>query len=270
MKILFIGDIYGRSGREALETHLPTLKEKLNPDAVIVNVDNASHGRGITDKHAEEFFSLGVDCLTGGDHVWDQRQIIAYIGRQPKLLRPINFSETVPGVGALKVRTDDGRTCLVIHALGRVFMNPMNDPFAAVNKIVETNKMGRDVDAIFVDFHAEATSEKMAMGHYLDGRVSAVVGTHTHIPTADNHIMKGGTAYQTDAGMCGDYDSVIGARKDIPLHKFVKGMPGERMIPANGDATLCGCLIETDDNNGRAKSIKPIRLGGVLAQELPI
>jgi len=269
MRIIFIGDVYGQSGRRALETHLPQLKQTLKPDVTIVNVDNASHGHGITDKHADSIFALGADCLTGGDHIWDQRVIIPYIARQPKLLRPENFPAKTPGHGAYKVQTEGGQTCLVIHVFGRVFTKALDDPFAAVNKIVEVHKMNRDVDAIFVDFHAEATSEKMAMGHYLDGRVSAVIGTHTHIPTADYHIMVHGTAFQADAGMTGDFDSVIGARKDIPVQKFVKQMPGEKMIPSMGEATLCGCLVVTDDKTGLAKSISPIRMGGVLSPVLP-
>lgn len=259
----------GRTGREALETHLPRIKSELKPDIIVVNVDNASHGRGITEQHANDILALGVDCMTGGDHIWDQRQIIPYIAREERLLRPDNFPVSTPGNGSLLVRAENGRTCLIIHALGRVFTKALDDPFAAVKKIVDKYAIGKTVDSIIVDFHAEATSEKMAMGHFLDGRVSAVVGSHTHIPTADCHVMVGGTAFQADAGMTGDYDSVIGVRKDIPVQKFVKQMPGERMVPSNGPATLCGCLITTNDANGLARSIEPIRLGGVLPETMP-
>jgi metallophosphoesterase (TIGR00282 family) len=269
MRIVFIGDIYGRSGREALETHLPKIKAELKPDVIIVNADNAANGRGVTEKQVKESYELGVNCITGGDHVWDQRAIIPYIGRDPALLRPINYPADTTGKGHFLFRTAEGQTCLIIHALGRVFIDPLDDPFSAVKKIVDLNPLGRSVDAIFVDFHAEATSEKMAMGHYLDGKVSAVVGTHTHIPTADNHIMSGGTAYQTDAGMTGDYDSVIGAKKETPIARFVKRVPGERMIPASEAATLCGTLITTNDQNGLAKSIQPIRIGGILPNTMP-
>ena len=269
MRIVFIGDIYGRSGREALQTHLPKIKAELKPDVVIVNADNAAHGRGVTDKHLKEFYEWGVDCVTGGDHIWDQRQIISHITHDKKLLRPVNFPPNTPGNGTYIVETVNGQRCLVIHALGRVFINPLDDPFAIVKSIVDKNPIGRDIDAIFVDFHAEATSEKMAMGQFLDGKVTAVIGSHTHIPTADNHVMSGGTAYQTDAGMTGDYDSVIGARKDVPLQKFTTGLMRERMIPANGEATLCGTLVISNDKNGMAESIQPIRMGGLLPQIFP-
>lgn len=270
MKILFIGDIFGRSGREALEHHLPKLKEELAPDVVIVNVDNAANGRGITPKQAGEFYELGVDCLTGGDHIWDQRQILSHIDKDPKLLRPINFPPQTPGNGSLLFKTAEGQTCLIIHALGRVFIDPADNPFEAVNKLVEAHPLGKSVDAIFVDFHAEATSEKMAMGQYLNGRVSAVVGSHTHIQTADAHIMSAGTAYMTDAGMTGDYDSVIGARKDIAIHRFIHKTPHpERLIPANGTATLCGAFVITNVKTGLAEKIEPIRRGGILSQTHP-
>lgn len=270
MRIVFIGDVYGRSGREALEKYIPKIKAELMPDIIIVNADNATNGRGINPKNLKEFYDWGVDCITGGDHIWDQRAIIPHITNDEKLLRPVNFPKSANGKGAYKFQTPDGRTCLVIHAMGRVFINsPFDDPFQGVKHIVDQNPLGRAVDAIFVDFHAEATSEKMALAQYLDGKVTAVVGSHTHIPTADAHIMTGGTAYQTDAGMTGDYDSVIGAKKEIPIQKFTTGVPGERMLPASGEATLCGCLIIADETTGKAKSIEQIRLGGMLSTTMP-
>lgn len=270
MKILFIGDIFGRTGREALERHLPTLKEKLAPDVIIVNADNAANGRGITPKHAEEFYSWGVDCITGGDHIWDQRQILSHIGKDEKLLRPINFPDSTIGNGSYIFKTPGGQKCLIIHALGRVFIDPADNPFEKVRQLVNRHPLGKSIDAIFIDFHAEATSEKMAMGQYMDGDVSAIVGSHTHIQTADAHIMGKGTAYMTDAGMTGDYDSVIGARKDIAIHRFLHKTPHpERLIPASGEATLCGALITTNDENGLAEKIEAIRLGGILPQALP-
>jgi len=269
MKILFIGDIFGRSGREALETHLPKLKENLNPDITIVNGENAANGKGITGKICKQFYDWGVDVITTGNHIWDQREILAYIGKDENLLRPINFPEGTVGNGLVKYKLEDGRQILVINAMARLFMDPLDDPFAVVKKIVDQETLGKSIDAIFIDFHGETTSEKMSMAHYLDGKISALIGTHTHIPTADAHIMQNGTAYMTDAGMTGDYDSVIGVRKDIAYHRFVHKTPHpERMIPANGEATLCGALVTTDDKNGLGKSIEPIRVGGLLKQSI--
>ena len=269
MKILFVGDVVARAGRDALQTHLPVLKEKLKPDVVIVNGENAAHGVGITPKHCEEFYSWGADVITTGNHVWDQREIIPYIDRDPKLLRPLNFPEGTMGNGSYIFQCLNGDKILVINAMGQVFMDPLENPFRAVGALVDQHRLGRDVDAIFVDFHAEATSEKIALAHYLDGRVSAVVGTHTHLPTADHHILVGGTAFQSDAGMTGDFDSVIGVRKDIPIHRFVKRTPSERFVPSDGEATLCGCFIQTNAK-GLATSIEPVRVGGRLSQALPL
>ena len=269
MRILFIGDIFGRSGREALEAQLPKLKEQLKPDVVIVNGENAANGAGITEKICNEFYSWGVDCITTGNHVWDQREIIPYIARDEKLLRPLNYPPGTPGSGVYKLQLQDGRKITIINAMARLFMDAMEDPFRMIREVLAKEKLGQTTDAIFVDFHGETTSEKMSLGHYLDGKVSAVVGTHTHVPTADAHVMVGGTAYQTDAGMSGCFDSVIGVEKEIAMHRFIKKMPGERMRPASGDATVCGCLIVTHPQTGLAKSIEPIRVGGLLSQTLP-
>ena len=268
MNILFIGDIMGRSGREALETHLPSLKAKYSPDITIVNVDNAAQGRGVTQKICTQLYDMGADCLTGGNHIWDQREIIPYIDRDRYLLRPMNLPSSVPGTGVLMFDTLSGRRVKVIHLLARVFMDCVDNPFTVAIEEVRKDPIGQGVDAIFVDFHGEATSEKMALAHYLDGQITGLIGTHTHMPTADHHIMEKGTAFMSDAGMTGDFDSVIGMRKDIPLSRFVKNMPGERMIPASGEATLCGAVISVKDN-GRAKQIVPIRMGGLLSQSLP-
>lgn len=269
MRILFIGDVMGRSGRDALAKHLPDLKEKLSPDVVIVNGENAAHGLGITEGICKDFYGLGVDVITTGNHVWDQREILAYIERDPKLLRPINFPDNTPGNGFVIHETSDGQSIMVVNAMARLFMDPMEDPFKMMNDLVKDYPLKQKVDAIFLDFHGEATSETMAMAHYLDGKVSGVVGTHTHIPTADAQVLERGTAFQTDAGMTGDYDSVIGVRKDISIHRFVRKIPGERMIPADGEATVCGVLIETSDNTGLAKNIAPVRVGGRLHEEIP-
>lgn len=269
MKILFVGDVFGRSGREALEKHLPMLKSKYAPDVVIVNGDNAANGRGITPKQANEFYEWGVDCITGGDHIWDQRQIIPHIEKDQKLLRPINFPDQTPGKGSYVFQTKEGQKCLIIHGLGRVFIDPSDNAFTRIEEEIKKFPLGK-VDAIFVDFHAEATSEKMALGQFLDGKVSAVIGSHTHVQTADAHIMRDGTAYMTDAGMTGDYDSVIGARKDIAIHRFIHKIPHpERLIPASGEATLCGALVTTNDKTGLALNIQAIRVGGVLPDSLP-
>ncbi|MCC6597479.1 MAG: TIGR00282 family metallophosphoesterase [Alphaproteobacteria bacterium] len=269
MRIVFIGDIMGRSGREALEKYLPEIRENLEPDVVIVNGENSSNGAGITEKICKQYYEWGVDCITTGNHVWDQREIIPYIGRDPRLLRPINFPPGTPGSGLYKHRIADGRTVSIVNAMGRLFMDSLDDPFRSLVEMLAQERLGETTGAIFVDFHAETTSEKMSLAHYLDGRVSAVVGTHTHIPTADAHVLSKGTAYLTDAGMTGDYDSVIGVEKEIAMHRFIKKMPGERMRPASGAGTLCGCLVVTNDKTGLAHSIEPIRLGGCLPRVMP-
>lgn len=269
MRIVFIGDVMGRSGREALEKHLPRVHEELEPDVVIVNGENAANGAGITEKICKEFYGWGVDVITTGNHVWDQREVIPYIARDKKLLRPLNFPPGTPGNGSCKHKLKDGRTITVVNAMCRLFMDPLDDPFRAINEFLAQEKLGKTTDAIFVDLHGETTSEKMSFAHYIDGKVTGVVGTHTHIPTADTHVLEKGTAYQTDAGMTGDYNSVIGVEKEIAMHRFIKKMPGERMRPAKGAGTMCGCLIISNDKTGKAKSIEPIRLGGVLPEVFP-
>ncbi len=266
MRIIFIGDVMARAGRDALQTHLPTLKAALKPDFIVVNGDNAAHGRGITGIICKEFYDLGVDCITSGDHVWDQREIITYIGNDKNLIRPLNYPAATPGAG-IWTGSKNGKQLTVMHLQGRVFMDEQDSPFDAASAMVQKHKMGNG-QAILVDFHAEASSEKMGMAHYLDGKVSAVIGTHTHMPTADHQIFPKGTAFQGDAGMTGDYNSVIGARSEDALHRFIRRMP-QNLNPADGEATLCGCFIQTNDN-GLATSIEPIRLGGRLSQAMPI
>lgn len=269
MRILFIGDIYGRSGREALAKYLPLAQEKLKPDVVIVNGENAAHGRGINEKICKGFYELGVDCITTGNHIWDQREVIPYIQNSKRLIRPINYPQGTPGKGITEVRIDDGRIIKIINVMGRIFMDPLDDPFKAVAEVVDKERFGQTTNAIFVDFHGETTSEKMAFGHHFDGRVSAVVGTHTHVPTADARILEGGTAFLTDAGMTGDYDSVIGADKHVPIQRFLTKMPSDAMRPAGGEGTMCGVFITTNDNNGKATSINPVRMGPHLQETLP-
>lgn len=269
MRILFLGDVMGRAGRDAVKEHLPTLKDTLEPDVIIVNVDNAASGRGVTKDTANEIFEAGADCLTGGDHVWDQREMICVIENNTNIIRPFNQPKGTPGKGIWRKTLTDGHELVVVHLCGTTFMSKTFDnPFIAADAALSGIKLEKG-RSIFVDFHAEATSEKMALAHYLDGRVSGVVGTHTHIPTADAQIFSKGTAFQGDAGMCGDYNSVIGVVADGPVHNFLQKVPRERMTPAMDVATVCGSLIVTDDATGLAKAIRPVRIGGRLHEEIP-
>jgi metallophosphoesterase (TIGR00282 family) len=269
MRILFFGDVVGRSGRSALQAQLPPLIAQLGAEFVVVNAENLAGGFGLTPELAEELFAAGADVLTTGNHVWDQRVIIPHIDTEPRILRPLNFPPGTPGLGAHVYTTRAGRPVLVVNVMGRLFMDPLDDPFAAVERALAPHRLGDTIAAAIVDVHAEATSEKMAIAHLADGRASLVVGTHSHVPTADAQILAGGTAYQTDAGMCGDYDSVIGMKKEISLARFIRKMPGERLAPADGPATVCGVYVETDDRTGLARRIEPVRLGGRLAPALP-
>ena len=269
MRILFLGDVVGRSGRRATLEQLPVLRRRLDADFVIVNGENAAGGFGITAKIAAELYEAGADCITTGNHVWDQRDLIADIDGDHRMLRPLNFPSGTPGRGVTMLEARGGQRVMVINAMARLFMDPLDDPFAAVDQAVAAVAMPDDADAIVLDFHGEATSEKMSMGHYLDGRATLVVGTHSHVPTADAQILPGGTAYQTDAGMCGDYDSVIGMKKSAAMARFVTKMPGERLTPAESAATLCGLLVDTDDKTGLATQVAPLRLGGRLRPEWP-
>jgi metallophosphoesterase (TIGR00282 family) len=270
MRILFLGDIMGRTGREAVIAQMPELRRKLDLDFVVVNGENAAHGFGISESIAKDLHAAGVDCITTGNHVWDKKEIIPYIERDGRLLRPINFPDGTPGKGAVILQARDGRRVLVVNVMCRLFMDALGDPFAALDKVLKQNPMGRAAQAVIVDVHGEANSEKMAFGHFCDGRASLVIGTHTHVPTADYQIFPGGTAYMTDAGMCGDYDSVIGMQKEASVARFVRKMPGERFTPAEGPATICGAFVETDDLTGLAKRILPVRVGGRLDQALPV
>ncbi len=273
MKILLCGDVVGKSGRDAVSKQLPRAQDLLDPDFIVVNGENAAHGYGITRKICNEFFALGVDAITTGNHVWKQREIIDWIGEERRVLRPLNFPTGTPGHGSGLFEARGGRRVMVAHPMGRLYMEPLDDPFAAMDDVLRNQRLGRgaggSLDAIIVDIHAEATSEKMAMGHYLDGRVSLVVGTHTHVPTADAQVFPDGTAYQSDLGMCGSYDSVIGMGKKTAVEKFTKKMPTGRLEPAEGEGTLSGVLVETDDHSGLASRISPVRLGGRLVETWP-
>ncbi len=269
MRLLFLGDVVGRSGRDAVSERLPGLIDQFGFDFVVINGENATHGRGLGEQHFRGLRDAGADIVTLGDHAFDQRDTLSFIAREPTLLRPVNMPAGTPGRGAMLAESRSGRRVLVINALGRVFMDPIDDPFRAIEAAVAAAPLGEQADAILVDFHTEATSEIQAMGHFLDGRVSLVVGTHTHIPTSDHRILKGGTALMADAGMCGDYDSVIGVDAEEPLNRFLTGVPQNRFEPAEGEATLCGVAIETDDATGLARYVAPLRVGGVLAQAVP-
>ena len=269
MRILFLGDIVGKAGRDAVLRELPALRRSLDLDFCVVNAENAAHGYGLTASIANDVFDAGADVITTGNHVWDQRELMTYISREPRILRPANYPPGTPGKGAGLFQARGGRQVLVVHAMGRVFMEPLDCPFRAVEKELDACPLGEVADAILVDMHAEATSEKMAMGHWCDGRASLVVGTHSHVPTGDAQVLPKGTAYQTDAGACADYASVIGFDPAVPLSKFVTKMPSGKMEPALGPATVCGVFAETDDRTGLAKRVEPVRVGGRLIQTTP-
>jgi len=269
LRILFLGDIIGRSGREAIVAGLKDWRSRLALDLVVVNGENASHGYGLSPAIAQDLFDAGVDVITLGNHAWDRRDMIGHIDQTPRIIRPINYPPGTPGQGSYIVEVSRGRRALVVNVMGRIFMDPLDDPFRCVNDLLSRHRLGMTVQAVIVDIHAEATSEKMAFGHVLDGRASLVIGTHTHVPTADHRILAGGTAYQTDAGMCGDYDSVIGMGKSASIHKFVRKMPGDRPQPAEGVASICGLMVETDDTTGLATKVAPFRQGGLLASNWP-
>ena len=264
MNILFIGDIFGSAGRRIVREHIGHLREAHAVELVVINAENAAVGFGLTPQLAEEFFDLGADVLTTGNHVWDKRELIDYMNAAPaesdkrgrRVLRPANLQPGVPGWGAYEGVTASGVEYAVIQLQGCVFMNTTNDPFHAVDALLA----GVKAKVIVVDFHAEATSEKVAMGWYLDGRVTAVLGTHTHIPTADERVLPGGTAYQTDVGMSGPYDSVIGVERELVLKKFLSGMPG-KFEAAKGNPKICAALVACDPETGRATRIQRIMMG---------
>ncbi|MBY6202276.1 TIGR00282 family metallophosphoesterase [Maritalea mobilis] len=270
MKLLFLGDVMGRAGRTAITEHLPRIKADWRLDFVVVNAENATNGAGLSGAHAKAILEAGADCITLGDHAFDQREMMQVIESEPRILRPINFAKQAPGKGIRIFEAPGGRRVVVAQALGQVFMKrPFDDPFSALDAALRTYPLGGQANAVIVDIHAEATSEKMATGHFCDGRASLVVGTHTHVPTSDTMILPGGTAYQSDAGMCGDYNSVIGMEKDEPLRRFITGMPKGRFTPAGEPATLSGVYVETDDRTGKASRVAPIRVGGRLQEATP-
>jgi len=270
MRILFVGDVIGRAGRQAIQTHLPSCISRWKVDLTIVNGENAADaGFGITRPIYDEILAAGADAVTLGNHSWNRKEALQFIDDCPRLVRPINYLAGTPGTGAVLIEAKNGRRALVINALGRLFMEPVEDPFCRIAAELDANPLGRAVQATIVDFHCEATGEKHAAGHFCDGRASLVVGTHTHTPSADDRILPGGTAFITDVGMTGDYNSIVGMAREEPLRRFTTGIPLGRFEPASGEATLCAVLVETDERSGLALSIAPIRIGGCLKPVLP-
>ena len=269
MKLLFIGDIVGRSGRKIVLERMPKLVSDWKLDFVALNGENAAGGFGITEALYQELLDAGADAITLGNHAWDQREALVFIERAERLVRPLNFPGGTPGRGVALLDARNGARVLVVNLMGRIFMDPLDDPFAAVERELAACVLGRDADAVIIDIHCEATSEKQAMGHFCDGRASLVVGTHTHAPTADHQILPGGTAFISDVGMSGDYDSVIGMVKHEPVNRFIRRIPSSRFEPALGEATLCAVAVETDDASGLAQRIGAVRLGGRLEQAKP-
>ena len=269
MRILFVGDVVGRSGRTIVYERLPSLVRDWKLDLVVANGENAAGGFGITEAIYRELIDAGVDAITLGNHAWDQKEALVFIERAPRLIRPINYPTGTPGRGAAVIEAKNGARVLVVNAMGRIFMEALDDPFAAIDRELTACPLHQGADAIIVDFHGEATSEKQAMGFFCDGRASLVVGTHTHVPTADLRVLRGGTAFMSDVGMTGDFDSVIGMAKDEPLQRFLRRIPTSRFEPATGPATLCAVAVETDPATGLAARVGAVRLGGRLEQAVP-
>ena len=271
MRLAFFGDVVGRAGRAAISDHLPRIKAQLKLDFVVVNGENAAGGFGITAVTAQDLFDAGADCITLGNHSWDQSEALVYIERETRLLRPFNYPQTlnIPGRGAQLFTTPNGQRVFVIQIHGSAFMESLDDPIQGVQRALDEAPLRQVADAVIVEMHAEATAEKYIMGHFCDGRATLVVGAHTHVPTADAQILPGGTGYLTDAGMCGDYDSVIGMTKGPLVQRAATRLPVERKSPAEGPATMCGVYIESDDRTGLAVRVEPIRVGGRLSQVIP-
>lgn len=270
MRLLFLGDIVGRAGRRAAVDAIPRLRKRYDLDFVVINAENAAGGFGITEAIHLELIDAGADAVTLGNHAFDQKDTLVFIERQDRLIRPINFPPGTPGRGAALLKARNGADVLVINAMGRVFMNEIDCPFRALDNELQACPLKSGADVILIDFHAEATSEKQALGHFLDGRASVVVGTHTHTPTSDERILPGGTAYMSDAGMCGDYNSVLGMDPGEPISRFLTRLPRERFEPSLGPATVAGLAVEIDDRTGLATRVKSLRLGGVLEPTEPL
>ena len=260
MRIIYTGDMVGRPGREVVFNNIAKLKELYNFDILITNTDNAAHGFGVTPGICRDLLEKGVGAIVTGDHVWNQREIIPFLDECKKIIRPLNYPENLPGTGAREIELVNGKKILVVEVVGRLFMEAVDCPAQAMDKLLKAYTLGRNIDAIFVDIHAEATAEKISFAHYLDGRVSAVIGSHTHVPTSDTMILPKGTAYQTDAGMCGDYSGVIGFETQAPIDRLCRRYSGTKLVPLNGTGELWGTFIETDDATGLAAKIEQIHL----------
>lgn len=269
MRLMFLGDVVGRSGRQAVVRELPRLRDRYKLDFVAINGENSAGGFGITEAITEELLGAGADVVTLGNHSWDQKEALVFIERHHRLLRPINYPRGTPGKGTGLYRAANGADVLVINAMGLIFMPELDCPFRATEEAVEACGLKRGADVILLDFHAEATSEKQAIAAYLDGRVTCVVGTHTHVPTSDHRVLPGGTAFMCDIGMCGDYDSILGMAKEEPINRFLTKIPRGRFEPANGTATISGLAVEVDDATGLATRVAPVRIGGVLSEARP-
>lgn len=269
MRLLFLGDIVGRCGRKAAVDAIPALRRRYNLDCLVINGENAAGGFGITESILVELIEAGADAVTLGNHAFDQKDALVFIERYPQLVRPINYPKGTPGRGATLIRTQSGAEVLVINVMGRIFMPELDDPFRAIDAELTACRLKRDADAILIDVHAEATSEKQAMGYFADGRASVVVGTHTHVPTADNRVLPGGTAYLSDAGMCGDYNSVLGMDIDEPINRFITKIPRQRFEPSQGPAAVSGFAVDIDDKTGLARACAPLRMGPNLAPATP-
>ena len=262
MKIVFIGDIVGREAREILVKKISDIKTNYEPDVIIANAENAASGYGLTKKIAAQLLEAGVDVITLGNHAWDQKEMLSYIEECPRIVRALNYPNGVPGKGYYELQLNDDKKIIIVQVMLRLFMGlSLDDPFSITKNFLQKEKLGATCNAILIDMHGETTSEKNAFGHFFDGKVSAILGTHTHIPTSDAKILDGGTAYQTDVGMTGDYNSVIGMDKANPIHGFVKGYRAEgRFFPADGKITISGAFIETDDKTGLSLKIEPFQI----------
>ena len=260
MRIIYCGDVVGRAGREAVLNNLDTIRQKFNPDAIFVNVENAAHGFGVTPGICRDFLEKGVTGLITGNHIWQQRDIIPFLNDCKKIVRPLNYPENLPGRGWAEFELPNGQKILIAQVLGRVFMEAVDCPVQAIDKLLKNYTLGRNVNAILVDIHAEATSEKLSFGYYLDGKVSVVAGTHTHVPTADYRVLPQGTAYITDVGMCGNYDSVLGFEVAEPINRLARKYTGGRLSPAKGKGTLYGIVVDIDDKTGLANKIEQLKV----------
>lgn len=269
MRLLFLGDVVGRAGRTAVAERLPELRRRWALDVVVINGENSAGGFGITEAIYEELLDAGADAVTLGNHAFDQREALVFAERADRLVRPANFPKGTPGRGAQLIEAKNGARVLVVNVMGHVFMGTaLDDPFRTADAELEACPLGLACDAAVVDFHAEATSEKQAFGHFLDGRATLVVGTHTHTPTSDHRVLPGGTAYMSDAGMCGDYDGVLGMKKDEPIQRFLRKLPSGRFEPSEGVATLSGLAVEVG-GDGLAARVAAVRVGGALEQAAP-